>query len=162
VIASPTGTGGDYVQLGNGNDTVTLANGNNIVIVGSGTDSITVGNGNNVVEGGTGNDTIVAGNGNNLLIGGLGKDSLTAGNGRNILIDGSVVTTKPGDSLLAVLNSWIAGGSSSANVANIRSRIKVTDNTTNANTLKAGTGLDWFWYTDASDVTNRKVTDLLN
>jgi hypothetical protein len=38
----------------------------------------------------------------------------------------------------------------------------VTYNSSHANTLHAGSGLDWFWYTYAKDKTNRKPTDLLN
>jgi hypothetical protein len=156
------GNGANTVQVGNGKNSITAGNGNNNVSVGTGADSIGVGNGNNIVVGGTGNDTITAGSGNNLLIGGLGADSIHAGSGRNILIDGSVQLTNPADTLQSILSAWIAGGSSSANVANIRSRIKVTYNTTNSGTLQAGSGLDWFWYTDSKDLVNRKSTDLLN
>jgi hypothetical protein len=38
----------------------------------------------------------------------------------------------------------------------------VTDNNSNANTLQAGSGLDWFWATFANDHLNNKATDLLN
>jgi hypothetical protein len=38
----------------------------------------------------------------------------------------------------------------------------LNDNTTNANTLDAGRGLDWFWVIYGNDSTNRKATDLLN
>ena len=30
------------------------------------------------------------------------------------------------------------------------------------NTMKAGSGLDWFWCTYAKDSTNRKATDVLD
>jgi hypothetical protein len=40
--------------------------------------------------------------------------------------------------------------------------LAVTDNSSHANTLQAGSGMDWFWETYAQDHTNRKVTDLLN
>jgi hypothetical protein len=47
-------------------------------------------------------------------------------------------------------------------VVGIRSRLAVIYNPRYANTLDAGSGLDWFWYTYAKDSTNRKTTDLLN
>jgi predicted outer membrane repeat protein len=156
------GDGNNTVTVGNGNDSLTLGNGNNLVTLGNGQDTVKAGNGNNVIVAGGGSDTITVGNGNNLLVGGLGKDSLTAGNGRNILIDGSVTTTRPGDTLTDVLSAWITGGPSPANVADIRSRLTVTYNTTNNNTLHAGTGLNWFWYTDKKDSVNSKSTDLRN
>jgi hypothetical protein len=73
-----------------------------------------------------------------------------------------VQLTQSGDSLAQVLRDWTQYGATAANVASIRSRLKVIDNTTNANTLKAGSGLDWFWETFAQDTTNRKATDMLN
>jgi hypothetical protein len=41
------------------------------------------------------------------------------------------------------------------------SRLQVTYNTANSQ-FRAGSGLDWFWYTNTHDTVNRKVTDLLN
>ena len=109
-----------------------------------------------------GNDQITAGVGNNLIVGGLGQDNVQVGNGSNILIDGSVQLTTPGDSLRQVLGDWTAFGATPANVASIRARLKVTYNTTSKNQLHAGSGLDWFWYTNSMDQVNRKATDLLN
>ena len=149
-------------SAGNGNDTVQLGNGNNTVTVGNGNDTVQLGNGNNVVVTGNGTDSIQAGNGDNLIVGGLGKHTIQAGNGSNILIDGSVQLTQSGDTLGQVLSDWIQYGASAANVASIRQRLSVTYNTSNANTLKAGSGLDWFWETYAADHTNRKAIDLLN
>jgi Ca2+-binding RTX toxin-like protein len=156
------GDGSNTVTLGNGNDKVQLGNGNNTVTLGNGNDNTTVGNGNNVVVEGNGNDKITAGDGDNLIVAGLGKHTVSAGNGSNILIDGSVQLTQSGDSLQQVLDDWVQYGDLAANVASIRSRLAVTYNSSHANTLDAGSGLDWFWYTDAKDKTNRKLTDLLN
>ena len=114
-----------------------------------------------VVEG-NGNDKITAGNGDNLIVAGLGQHTVRAGNGSNILIDGSVQLTESGDSLQQVLADWVQYGDTAANVASIRSRLAVTYNSDHANTLHAGSGLDWFWYTYARDKTNRKPGDLLN
>ena len=64
----------------------------------------------------------------------------------DILIHGSVALTKnSNDSLRQVLTDWVSGGDTAANVANIRSRLHVTDNSSHANRLWAGSGLDWFW-----------------
>jgi len=156
------GNGNNVVVGGNGSDQISAGNGNNHITLGNGHNTVTLGNGTNVVVGGTGTNVIHAGNGNNLLVGGLGHDSLTAGNGSNILIDGSVQLSHSSDSLDQVLSDWVRAGSSAANIAAIRSRLQVTDNAINKNTLHAGKGLDWFWATFAQDHLNRKATDLLN
>ena len=156
------GSGTIIVTLGNGNDTVLLGNGTNTVTLGSGNDVVQLGNGNNVVVTGNGTDTIQAGNGDNLIAAGLGQHTVQVGNGSNILIDGTVTLTQSGDSLRQVLSDWISYGATAANVANIRKRLQLTYNTSHANTLLAGSGLDWFWETYAKDTTNRKASDLLN
>jgi hypothetical protein len=148
------------VTLGNGNDAVELGDGNNTVTLGNGNDDVLVGNGNNVVVTGNGNDAIGAGNGDNLIVAGLGHHAVVVGNGSNILIDGSVTLTQSDDSLRHVLNEWIQSGKNAA--ASIRAELAVTDNTNNANTMLAGSGLDWFWETYSKDTTNRKPGDLLN
>jgi Ca2+-binding RTX toxin-like protein len=154
------GNGNNTVTLGNGNDQVQAGNGNNTVTLGNGNDQVQAGNGNNVVVEGNGNDQVQAGNGDNLIVAGLGHHTVSAGNGSNILIDGSLQLTQSGDTLQQVLDDWVLHGKSY--VAKIRSRLAVTYNSSDANTLDAGTGLDWFWYTYAKDRTNRKARDLLN
>ncbi len=179
TLSTGTGPANDQVFLGDGNNTVTLSNGNdrvflgdgnNLVTVGNGNDEVNVGDGNNVVVEGNGDDSITAGNGNNLLVGGLGRHTIRAGKGNNILIDGSVQLTSASDTLEQVLTSWIqdietSAGSASAlaaDVASIRTRIQVTYNTTNANTLRAGKGLDWFWFVNPKDRANVRPGDLTN
>jgi streptogramin lyase len=159
LIAAGNGT--NQITAGNGNDSVLLGNGNNVVTVGNGNgDSVQVGNGNNVVVVGNGNgDFIWAGDGDNLLIAGLGRHTVRAGKGSNILIDGSV-TTLNGATLTQILDEWILDGKAAASL--IRTQMSVTDNTSHANSLTAGSGLDWFWYTYSKDSTNRKSTDLWN
>ena len=141
------GNGTNVVTLGDGNDDVTGGDGNNTVTLGNGNDSVRLGNGNNVVVEGNGNDEVTVGNGDNLIVAGLGHHVVRAGNGSNILIDGSVQLTQSGDSLQQVLDDWVEYGDLAADVASIRSRLAVTYNTSYANTLDAGSGLDWFWYT---------------
>lgn len=156
------GDGANALTLGNGNDVVAARNGNNTITLGNGNDVTAAGNGSNVVVEGNGNDGIAVGNGNNLIVAGLGQHAVLAGNGSNILIDGAVKLTQAGDSLRQVLNDWVRYGAQAANVAGIRARLAVTENSSHANVLVAGGGLDWFWEAYAKDVTNRKGTDLLN
>jgi hypothetical protein len=158
------GDGGNTVTLGNGRDFVHAGNGNNNVTVGDGNfDTVQVGDGDNVVVAGNGNyDFLIAGNGDNLIVAGMGQHTVLAGNGSNILIDGSVALTQPGDTLRQVLADWRANGATAANVASIRSRLQVSYNTSHANFLAAGSGLDWFWFTFAQDQTTIKPTDLRN
>jgi len=153
ATAANEGDGNDYIQLGSGN---------NSIFVGNGNDYVQAGTGNNVIVTGNGNDFIQAGNGNNLIVAGLGRHNVAVGDGSNILIDGSVQLTQSGDSLVQILADWTDFGSQPNNVASIRSRLQVTDNTTNPNVLIAGGGLDWFWDTYAQDTTNIKGSDLLN
>jgi phosphatidylinositol-3-phosphatase len=154
---APSITIATVVTAGNGNDQVQLGNGNNTLTLGDGNDQVIVGDGKNQIQLGNGNDLVLAGNGDNLIVGGLGHHTILAGNGKNILIDGSVQLT--GDVLEQVLSDWIA--SDVTDVAKIVSPA-VTFNNSNANTLLAGKGSDWFWYTYGKDHTNRKPTDLLN
>jgi parallel beta-helix repeat protein len=154
------GKGNDTVTLGNGNDAVTAGGGNNNVTVGNGNDTITLGDGSNVVVAGNGTDAITAGNGNNWLVGGLGPHTMKAGNGINILIDGSATVVKPGDSFRSILNDWVANPTA-GNQSKIRARFTVNYNTKYANTLTAGTGVDWFFYKPPT-TSNKKPTDFLN
>jgi hypothetical protein len=71
-----------------------------------------------------------------------------------------VSLTSSGDSLRQVLDDWEQSGAAAA--GSIRSRLAVTLNSSYANTMQAGRGLDWFWDAYAKDKTNRKPTDLLN
>ena len=160
------GGGNNTIQAGNGHNTVETGNGNNVITLGNGSEFVVVGNGNNVVTAGNGTNYISAGNGNNLIAGGLGHDTIMAGDGDNILIDGSVQLTQAGDTLSKVLADWTSDiqhdDTASQIAALIAPRLNVTFNKTNANTIEAGRGFDWFWATYAHDHTNRKPTDLLN
>jgi Ca2+-binding RTX toxin-like protein len=112
-----------------------------------------------VVEG-DGNDSVTAGNGNNLVVGGLGRHTIRVGNGTNILIDGSATVNHSGDSFRQILDAWTANPVAS-NQAAIRSRFTVNDNAKYANTLTAGSGIDWFSYQPPT-TSNKKSTDFLN
>jgi Ca2+-binding RTX toxin-like protein len=154
------GGGNNTVALGDGNDSVTAGDGNNTVTVGNGKDTTQLGDGSNVVVEGNGKDSVSAGNGNNLIVGGLGRHTIKVGNGTNILIDGSTAIVNPGDSFRQILNAWTANPVAS-NQATIRSRFTVNYNAKYANTLTAGSGIDWFFYLPPT-TSNKKSTDFLN
>jgi hypothetical protein len=65
-----------------------------------------------------------------------------------------------GDSFRRILNAWTAN-STAPNQAAIQSRFTVIYNTTYANTLTAGSGIDWFFYKHPT-TSNKKSTDFLN
>jgi Ca2+-binding RTX toxin-like protein len=157
------GNGNDHIQLGAttppppappGN---TAPAGNNTVVLGNGNDNIQLGGGSNVVVEGNGNDTVTAGNGPNLVVGGLGQHTIKVGNGTNILIDGSATVTNSGDSFRQILGAWVANPVRS-NQAAIQSRFTVNYNAKYANTLTAGSGIDWFFYKPPT-TSNKKPTD---
>jgi Ca2+-binding RTX toxin-like protein len=86
---------GDYIDGGDGNDTISAAGTDDTLIGGQGND-ILRGNGGNdaldggadddVLDGGAGNDTLIGGSGNDTLLGGSGNDSLDGGDGDDTLI----------------------------------------------------------------------------
>ena len=153
--------GNNTISLGNGDDSVELGSGDNTVTAGNGNDNVQLGNGNNIVVEGNGRDQVQAGSGDNLIVGGGGPDNIQAGNGSNILIDGAASGAYIAI-LDQVLSEWVQYGS--ADAVTIRSQLAgiVTYNAKNANILRAGSGLDWFWYTYGEVHTDRKATDLLN
>ena len=128
--------------------------------MGNGNDTIQPGDGSNVVVEGNGNDTVAAGNGNNLIVGGRGRHTIKVGNGNNILIDRTATVKKSGDSFRRILNDWTANPTAS-NQAAIRSRFTVNYNTKYANTLTAGSGIDWFFYKSPT-TSNEKSNDFRN
>ena len=81
------------------------------------------------------------------------------GSGSNILIDGSVSLNTAALDLL--LSQWAVDPAYNATI-HMALQGAVTYNTTNANTLQAGSGLDWFWAEYAQDHLNNKPRDLLN
>ncbi len=127
----------DYIDACNSNNVMTLSTGNDMVYVGDGANMPMVGDDN---------DSINAGEGDDLIVAALDRHTL--------LIDGSVQLTQNGDSFRQVLDDWITYRTQAANVADTRSRLLVMCNTHYANTLHAGSGLDWFWATDTQDNLN--------
>lgn len=83
------GDGNDIVLAGNGNDTVDAGNGNDTVDSGNGNDRVDAGIGRDIVEGGLGIDSINSGPGADAVRGGLGNDQISGGSGSDILMGGA-------------------------------------------------------------------------
>ncbi|MEN0039464.1 MAG: Ig-like domain-containing protein [Cellvibrio sp.] len=77
----------EFIQGGNGNNTINAANGNNIVYGGGGDDNISAGSGSDVLYGGAGNDIINAGSGTDRIIGGSGNDTMSGGDAGETFVD---------------------------------------------------------------------------
>jgi Ca2+-binding RTX toxin-like protein len=107
-----------------------------------------------------GHESVSAGNGNNLIVGGLGQHTIKVGNDTSILIDGSATVNNPGDSFRQILSAWTANPVA-LNQSAIRSRFAVHYNTKYANSLTAGSGIDWFFY-QAPTTSNKQSTVFRN
>ncbi|CAB4323334.1 MAG: hypothetical protein F2520_05420 [Actinobacteria bacterium] len=83
------GDGNDIVLAGNGNDTVDAGNGNDTIDAGNGNDTVDAGIGRDIADGGLGIDSITSGLGADTVRGGLGNDQITGGGGSDILMGGA-------------------------------------------------------------------------
>jgi hypothetical protein len=97
------------------------------------------------------------------VVAGLGSHTIQLGNGCNILIDGPASVTPtpafPNDSFRSILLAWKGGTPASM----LRSRFAVTFNTVNKpSALFAGSGNDWFFFTNPKTTANKKANDTLN
>ncbi|CAB5720573.1 Leukotoxin [Delftia tsuruhatensis] len=77
----------EYIQGGDGNNTINAANGNNIVLGGDGDDTLSSGSGSDMLSGGSGNDVLNAGSGTDWLWGGSGNDRLIGGDAGENFVD---------------------------------------------------------------------------
>lgn len=84
----------NYIDGGDGKDTIDGALGNDTLIGGSGDDSLIGGYGNDSLVGGQGNDTLTATAGDDVLVGGLGLDRLIAGSGADRFVFSRVAETR--------------------------------------------------------------------
>ena len=85
---SYTGTSAnEYIQGGNGNNTINASNGNNIVYGGGGDDNLSAGSGSDMLYGGSGDDVINAGSGTDVISGGPGNDTLIGGDAGENFVD---------------------------------------------------------------------------
>ena len=81
--------GPDRIVAGDGNDTVIAGNGDDVVDAGNGNDNVDAGIGRDNVVGGTGDDVLSAGSGNDRVTGDAGNDRITGSDGSDTLIGGS-------------------------------------------------------------------------
>ncbi len=81
------GAGNNRIKAGAGNDTINAGEGDNTIDAGAGDNTITAGEGNDTIDAGEGNDTINPGAGNNIVNAGAGNDNIVGGQGEN-RIDG--------------------------------------------------------------------------
>ncbi len=80
------GLGEDGVTVFAGDDVVFGGSGDDTVLGGVGADRLDGGDGDDLLIGGLGNDTLTGGAGADVLIGGFGRDSLDGGSGNDLLI----------------------------------------------------------------------------
>ncbi|WP_201217693.1 DUF4214 domain-containing protein [Halochromatium roseum] len=105
-----TGDRNTTLEGSDGNDTLTTSAGNDSVAGGIGNDSISSGAGNDFVRAGTGNDTVVYSSGADTIDGGTGFDNLEMG----FAYDSSVIGVVDGDVIIS------DGGANSAQLSNIQ------------------------------------------
>ncbi|NBC47681.1 MAG: DUF4214 domain-containing protein [Gammaproteobacteria bacterium] len=82
------------LQGSDGNDTLTTSGGDDTVVGGRGADSISAGSGNDNIRAGSGNDTIISSSGADTVDGGSGFDNVEVGfayNPENVVIEGDVI-----------------------------------------------------------------------
>ncbi|WP_331345228.1 retention module-containing protein [Cellvibrio sp. UBA7661] len=77
----------EFIQGGNGNNTINAGSGNNVVYGGAGDDNLSAAAGSDVFFGGSGNDTINAGSGSDRISGGSGNDTLKGGDAGESFVD---------------------------------------------------------------------------
>ncbi|CAM8647224.1 RTX calcium-binding nonapeptide repeat [Acidimicrobiia bacterium] len=112
-----TGTAGQTIRSGSGNDIICGSAGPDRIVAGDGNDTVIAGNGNDVVDAGIGNDSVDAGLGRDTVVGGAGDDVVTAGAG-NDRVTGDAgndrITGNDGSDTLigGVGNDVLDGGSS--------------------------------------------------
>jgi len=78
-----TGTAGQTIRSGSGNDIICGSVGPDRIVAGDGNDTVIAGNGDDVVDAGNGNDNVDAGIGRDNVVGGAGDDVLSAGSGND-------------------------------------------------------------------------------
>jgi hypothetical protein len=147
-----TQTVSDYVDGGDGNDTMWSGDGLDTLIGGTGNDALNGERGADQLDGGSGADTLSGGDGDDLLEGGAGVDHLSGGNGDDTLVWRDADALLSGDAGTDTLR--ISGGnidlSTLAGIASSIERIDLaTGAAANAVTLTAG------------DVINLSSTDIL-
>lgn len=123
-----TGTAGQTIRSGGGNDLICASTGPDRIFAGDGNDTVIGGNGSDTIDAGTGNDIVDAGFGSDNVDGGMGFDSIVSGPGADTVRGG------PG-------NDQITGGGSS-DVLMGGTGIDRIDGGNHADMLVGGTGND--------------------
>ncbi|MFT5868138.1 MAG: Ca2+-binding RTX toxin-like protein [Paracoccaceae bacterium] len=144
----------DFVDGGDGNDTISIGDDEDIILGGSGNDIIFGADDDDIIYGGTGNDTIVAGIDDDYVEGGAGNDIITSGQGNDTLLgqagSGTFTDATGGDT--------VDGGADDGIDEN-------GDATTDFDTLDL-TGLNYEFISQKTDVdgdsTSGQITDLDN
>ena len=83
-----TGTAGQTIRSGGGNDVICASSGPDRIFAGDGKDTVIGGNGSDTIDAGTGNDIVDAGFGSDNVDGGLGFDSILSGPGADTVRGG--------------------------------------------------------------------------
>ena len=96
TLTFTTSDGANYIDAGEGANTIVVGDGNNTVKTGADIDTISVGDGNNTIDAGAGTiaaNTISGGSGNNIIRGGNGVETITVGGGDNQIYAGDGANT---------------------------------------------------------------------
>jgi phosphodiesterase/alkaline phosphatase D-like protein len=133
-VDSPDAAGYDIIQVGSGNNTITVqGHGNAFVRTGAGEDVIALLN--------DGFDFVEAGGGNDLIVNGVGPRSVDLGGAESIVVDGTA-QVQSGYSLRDILSEFVGNLSVSHDLAEsvVRARLQVDVPNTNPNDLLFGLG----------------------
>lgn len=142
----------DYVDGGDGNDTMWGGDGQDTLIGGNGNDALNGERGADRLDGGAGADTLSGGDGDDLLDGGAGVDRLSGGNGDDTLVwrdSDALLSGDAGTDTLRIASGNINLGSLAGVASGIERIDLATDAAANAVTLSA------------SDVINLSDTNVL-
>lgn len=174
--------GGDDDDLLLGQDGVDTLNGNtgnDMIRGGAGNDNINGGDGDDLLLGEAGRDGMVGGLGRDVLIGGRDADRMVGGDGDDILIGGVTSYDNNDTALIAIFSEWRSAKDQASRVSNLRSIANPTFNLRlngkyylrkgvevfddgSANILTGANQTDWFFYSKATDTTDKVDGEIEN
>ena len=175
-IFAPTGQIFVFAQGGNDSVTVdaTVASPTQIY-GGDGNDSLSAGGGSAILFGGAGSDHLSGGGGRSILIGGAGADQLAAFSGEDILIGGTTAYESfPSNqaALTAIRGAWTGASNYATRVAQVSSGVgagaafrlssATVFNDSMIDTLKGGSGNDWFIASNDDKISGRNASEVLH
>ncbi len=132
----------NYVDAGDGDDTITGGYGNDTLIGGAGNDTIDASYGNDSIYGGTGNDVLTGGGGNDFIRGGSGVNALDGGAGTD---------TVSYEDLGAGVNANLATGHTTGAATDTLANVENLVGTNFADTLTGDTGANDIYGLDGAD-----------